>query len=84
MEFANAIFGADAADIVKQRGREVARLWGINNISGAVFGVPAAFLVTYVVSQFTRQPSAAMQDFIDSIRVPRGAVRLADREAVVD
>ncbi len=84
VEFANAIFGADAADIVKQRGREVARLWGINNISGAVFGVPAAFLVTYVVSQFTRQPSAAMQDFIDSIRVPRGAVRLADREAVVD
>jgi cation/acetate symporter len=59
------------------RGRDVARLWGINNISGGLFGVPLSFLVIYVVSQFTRQPSREMQDFIDSIRVPRGEVRLA-------
>ena len=76
-EFWNSILGSGAADIVKARGREVARLWGINNISGAIFGVPAAFLVMFVVSQFTRQPSREMQDFIDSIRVPRGDVRLA-------
>ncbi|HYH18523.1 MAG TPA: sodium:solute symporter family protein [Azospirillum sp.] len=76
-EVANAIFGSGAADVVKARGRDVARLWGINNISGGLFGVPLSFLVIYVVSQFTRQPSREMQDFIDSIRVPRGEVRLA-------
>ncbi|NYZ11548.1 cation acetate symporter [Azospirillum sp. RWY-5-1] len=82
--FWNGLLGDGSADIVKARGRDVARLWGINNISGGIFGVPLAFLVTYVVSQFTRQPSQAMQDFIDSIRVPRGSVKLADAHAKTD
>jgi cation/acetate symporter len=71
-------------DTVVIRGRVVARLWGINNISGGVFGVPLAFLTIYVVSQFTRAPSQAMQDFVESIRVPRGGVRLADASQKVD
>jgi cation/acetate symporter len=48
--------------------------WGIRNISSALFGLPVAFIVTYVVSLMTPQPSKEMQDFVDSIRVPKGAV----------
>jgi cation/acetate symporter len=48
-------------------------LWfGIRNISSAVFGIPLAFLVTWVVSLMTAAPSKEMQDFVDSIRVPKG------------
>jgi cation/acetate symporter len=72
------------SDTVALRGRVVARLWGINNISGAIFGVPISFLVIYVVSQVTPAPSQAMQDFIDDIRVPKGGVRLADQTQAVD
>jgi cation/acetate symporter len=50
-------------------------LWfGIRNISCGLFGMPVAFLVTYVVSLMTAPPSKEMQDFIDSVRVPRGDV----------
>ncbi len=61
-----------------------APLWfGVKNISCGLFGIPAAFLTTYVVSLFTTAPSKEMQDFIDSIRVPAGEVKLADaRDAV--
>ena len=78
-----SVFGG-WADVVRARDRDVARLWGINNISGGLFGVPLSFLTIYVVSQFTTAPSRAMQDFIDSIRVPRGEVRLADQKAVIE
>jgi cation/acetate symporter len=71
-------------DTVVLRGRVVGRLWGINNISGGIFGVPLAFLTIYAVSQFTKAPSQAMQDFVESIRVPRGGVRLADRREAVE
>jgi cation/acetate symporter len=60
-------------------------LWfGIRNISCGLFGIPAAFIVTIVVSLITEAPSRQMQDFIDSIRVPRGDVRLADARTDVD
>jgi cation/acetate symporter len=71
-------------DTVVLRGRVVARLWGINNISGGVFGVPLAFLTIYLVSQFTKAPSQAMQDFVESIRIPKGGVRLADKRQAVE
>jgi cation/acetate symporter len=65
------------------RGRVVARLWTLNNISGGIIGVPLSFLTIWAVSKFTAAPSQAMQDFIDDIRIPKGGVRLADnREAV--
>ena len=48
--------------------------WGIRNISSAVFGLPVAFAVTYVVSLMTPEPSKEMQAFVDSIRTPGGAV----------
>lgn len=60
-------------------------LWfGIKNISCGMFGIPAAFIVTYVVSLVTPAPSKEMQDFIDSIRVPKGDVRLADARSDID
>jgi cation/acetate symporter len=71
-------------DSVVARGRVVARLWGINNISGGILGVPLSFLTIWLVSQFTRAPSQAMQDFIHDIRIPRGGVRLADRREAVE
>ena len=50
-------------------------LWfGIRNISSALFGLPVAFIVTYVVSLMTKAPSKEMQDFIDSVRVPKGEI----------
>ncbi len=58
--------------------------WGIKNISCGLFGIPVAFLVTIVVSMFTPAPSKQMQDFIESIRVPRGDVVLADARAGID
>ncbi|MFC3674072.1 sodium:solute symporter family protein [Ferrovibrio xuzhouensis] len=61
-----------------------APLWfGIKNISCGLFGIPAAFIVTYVVSMMTTAPSKEMQDFIDSIRIPRGEVKLARAEDAV-
>jgi len=64
-------------DIVKIRGRDVAYVWGLNNISLGVFGIPASFVAQYIVTMMTKPASAAMQDFIDSIRVPSGDVKLA-------
>jgi cation/acetate symporter len=71
-------------DTVVLRNRVVGRLWGLNNISGGVIGVPLSFLTIYVVSKFTTAPSQAMKDFIDDIRIPRGAVRLADKREAVE
>src|SRR5918994_6172432 len=48
--------------------------WGIRNISSAVFGLPVAFVVTWLVSLMTPEPSKEMQNFVDSIRTPGGAV----------
>lgn len=60
-------------------------LWfGVRNISCGLFGIPAAFIVTYVVSLMTPAPSKSMQDFIDSIRTPRGGVRLVQGEKALD
>jgi cation/acetate symporter len=67
----------DIVTIVNIRGRQVAYLWGINNISVGIFGIPAAFLAQWVVGKMTNEASPEMQDFIDSIRVPSGEVRLA-------
>jgi len=57
-------------------------LWfGLRNISAGIFGIPVAFIVTYVVSLITAPPSKQMQDFVDSIRVPAGDVLDIDGSA---
>ena len=50
----------------------------LNNINCGLLGMPLGFLVIYVVSQFTKAPSAEMQAFIDEIRKPRGQTVLKD------
>ncbi len=62
-------------NMVKIRGRDVAYIWGINNISVGIFGIPAAFLAMLVVGNLARPASQQMQEFIDSIRIPSGSVR---------
>ena len=53
----------------------IAPLFGVHNIAAGLFGVPVAFAATVLISLITPPPSQDMQDFIDSIRVPRGKVR---------
>jgi cation/acetate symporter len=54
-------------------------LWfGVRNISCALFGMPVGFAVTIVVSLMTEAPSKAMQDFVESVRMPKGGVRYAE------
>jgi cation/acetate symporter len=55
--------------------------FGIHNISAGLFGIPIAFIVTWVVSMMTEAPSREMQNFIDSIRVPKGAVAFTESQA---
>jgi cation/acetate symporter len=56
-------------------------LFGVKNIAAGLFGLPVSLAVTVLVSLITPAPSQEMQDFIDSIRVPRGQVRLASGAA---
>jgi cation/acetate symporter len=55
-------------------------LWfGIRNISCALFGMPVAFLLTWIISLMTTPPSKEMQEFVDSIRIPKGEVAWAGK-----
>ena len=55
-------------------------LWfGIRNISCALFGMPVAFILTWAISLMTAPPSKEMQEFVDSIRVPKGEVAWAGK-----
>jgi cation/acetate symporter len=58
-------------DLVKGTGDEIS-WFGVQAISSGVFGVPVAFIVTYVVSMVTPAPSEEMQDFVDRLRLPKG------------
>jgi cation/acetate symporter len=51
----------------------------LNNINCGLLGTPLGFLVIYVVSLFTKEPSAEMQAFIDEIRKPRGQTVLEEK-----
>lgn len=53
--------------------------FGLNNISVAIFGLPAGFLTMYLVSKITPEPSQELQDFIDEVRRPRGEIIMQDK-----
>ena len=53
--------------------------FNLGNISCGLLGAPLGFLVIYVVSLFTKAPSAEMQAFIDEIRKPRGRTVLEEK-----
>jgi cation/acetate symporter len=44
---------------------------------------PLGFLVIWAVSKFTKEPSQEMQNFIDEIRRPKGAVVMQEKGAAV-
>ena len=51
----------------------------LNNINCGLLGMPLGFLVIYVVSLMTKEPSKEMQAFVDEIRKPRGRTVLKKR-----
>ena len=53
--------------------------FNLNNINCGLLGMPLGFLVIYVVSLFTKAPSAELQAFIDEIRKPRGKTILEEK-----
>jgi cation/acetate symporter len=53
--------------------------FNLNNINCGLLGMPLGFLVIWVVSLFTKEPSAEMQAFIDEIRKPRGRSILEEK-----
>jgi cation/acetate symporter len=55
--------------------------FNLGNISCGLLGAPLGFLVMYVVSLFTKPPSAEMQAFVDEIRKPRGNTILEEKAA---
>ena len=57
----------------------MAEWFGIKNISAGIFGIPTAFIVTYVVSLMTPAPPKEMQDFVDAIRIPRGQTLMQEK-----
>ena len=70
-------FGVCLFYLIATRYYGMAEWFGIRNISSALFGMPVAFIVTWLVSLVTPAPSKEMQDFVDSIRIPKGEVKWA-------
>jgi cation/acetate symporter len=54
--------------------------WGIKTVSSGIFGIPAGFLAIYAVSRMTAAPSQELQEFVESVRYPRGAVGASDHD----
>ena len=50
-------------------------IWGIRTISSGLFGIPLGFITIYAVSRMTEPPSQELQDFVESVRIPRGAAK---------
>ena len=53
--------------------------FNLNNINCGLLGMPLGFLVIYVVSFFTKPPSAELLAFVDEIRKPRGQTVLEEK-----
>ena len=49
--------------------------FGIKTISSGLFGIPLGFITIYVVSRLTAAPSQEMQEFVESVRIPKGAAK---------
>jgi len=53
--------------------------FNLNNIACGLLGMPFGFLVIYVVSLVTPEPSKEMQAYVDEIRKPRGRTILEEK-----
>ncbi len=65
-------FGITLFYLVMTRYGGMPTWFGVSNISAALFGLPVGFVVMYVVSLMTPEPSKEVQDMVDDIRKPRG------------
>ncbi|MEQ9326760.1 MAG: sodium:solute symporter family protein [Rhodospirillales bacterium] len=72
-------FGVTLFYLIMTRYGGMGEWFGVKNISAGLFGIPTAFLVTYVVSLMTPAPSKEMQDFIDAIRIPKGQTLMDEK-----
>ncbi len=81
--YAAAAPDAQAAAMVAldKQAQLMANWWGVKNLSAAAFGLPVGFLVMIVVSLMTKEPSPAMQEFIEELRVPRGKTMMEEKTA---
>lgn len=52
--------------------------FGIKHISSAIWGLPVGFLTMWIVSKFTKEPTKEIQDFVESVRYPKGAVTVSE------
>lgn len=52
--------------------------FGIKHVSSAIFGLPVGFITMWLVSKFTSEPSKELQDFVESVRYPKGAIRMTE------
>jgi cation/acetate symporter len=59
----------------------IASWGGVKNLSAAAFGLPVGFIVMYVVSKLTQEPSQEMQNFIEEIRIPSGKTVMEEKTA---
>ena len=53
--------------------------FGLNNINCGLLGMPLGFLVIWIVSLMTKEPSAEIQAYVDEIRKPRGKTVLEEK-----
>jgi cation/acetate symporter len=53
--------------------------FNLNNINCGLLGMPLGFLVIFVVSLLTKEPSREMQALVDEIRKPRGRTVLEEK-----
>lgn len=54
------------------------QIWGILPINAGLFGVPANFLVTFVVSMLTQAPSEDIQELVTELRYPRATREIGE------
>jgi cation/acetate symporter len=49
--------------------------FGIKTISSGLFGIPLGFITIWIVSRLTAPPNQELQDFVESVRIPKGAAK---------
>jgi cation/acetate symporter len=54
------------------------RFFGVLPVNAGLFGVPANFIVTYVVSMLTAEPSQEVQELVTELRYPRATRQIGE------
>ena len=52
-------------------------LLGVREIGAGLFGVPVGFLVIWAVSLMYPPPDQRTQELVESVRYPKGAIKVA-------